>query len=368
MKKILKNRLKEICFLNGVSAREDQVIEFMYKHFSAHCKNVEVDMLGNVTASFKSGKPNAQKVLIFGHMDEVGLVVKRVREDGYLELERISAVNSHIIPGTVFDVRTHDGKLIKGVVGAKSHHYMKPEEKNRMPELSELAMDIGCRTKDEVKALNIDIGCVVSFSPQFIELENDIVATKSIDDRIACLALIDLAEYAKDKELPFDLYLCASVQEEFNIRGIMPAVRHIDPDVAIGIDITPAGDSPDLRGANDIKLGGGPAFTYLNYHGRGTLAGLVPNEALVHYMEGICSSQNIPFQREVGRGLLTETAFIKISGSKGVATAGVSIPTRYAHTPIETVSIDDLIYTTDMLKGFIDNWDGSVNLNKVRID
>ena len=365
MKEQLKARLKEICFLDGVSSREDKVVKFMYDQFKKHTDNVQVDMLGNVTASFLSGKPDAQRILIFGHMDEVGLVVKKVRDDGYLLLERISAVNSHIIPGTVFDVRTHDGKLIKGVIGAKSHHFMKPEEKTKMPDLSELAMDIGCRSKQEVLELNIDTGCVVTFSPQFTCLANDIVATKSVDDRIACLALVDIAEYAKDKQLPFDLFLCASVQEEFNIRGIMPAARNVDPDIAIGIDITPAGDSPDLRGVNDIVLGGGPAFTYLNYHGRGTLAGLVPNEPLVHFLEDTCRSRDIPFQREVGRGLLTETAYIQISGNKGVATAGVSIPTRYAHTPIETVCIDDLIYTTELLKGFLDSWDGSTNLYKI---
>lgn len=365
MKEILKDRLKELCFLDGASAREDKVIRFMYDRFSRCCDKVEVDMLGNVTACFLSGRPDAQRILIFAHMDEVALVVKQVRGDGYLCLERVSAVNSHIIPGTVFNVRSHDGRLFQGVVGAKSHHYMKPEEKTRMPDLSELMLDIGCRSKEEVQALNIDTGCLVTFVPQFVCLENDIVATKSLDDRVGCLALIELAEYVKDKSLPFDLFICASVQEEFSIRGIMPAARKADPDIAIGIDITPSGDSPDLKGVNDIALGGGPAFTYLNYHGRGTLAGLVPNEKLVQHLEQTCKAKEIPFQREVGRGLLTETAYIQISGSKGVATANISIPTRYAHTPVETMSMDDLFYTIELLKGFVDSWDSSINLYKI---
>jgi len=365
MDKNYKARLQEICAIDGVSSREEKVVKYMYDAFKAHTDDVVVDMLGNVTAHFKANKPNAQRVLIFGHMDEVGLIVKKVRDDGYLVLERVSAVNSHIIPGTLFNVRSHSGELIPGVMGAKSHHYMKPEEKTRMPELSEMALDIGCRSKAEVQALNIDTGCVVGFAPHFTCLQNNIVVTKSVDDRIACLALIDIAEYAKDKELPFELFICASVQEEFNIRGIMPAVRNIDPDVAIGLDISPAGDSPDIAGVNDVRLGGGPSFTYLNYHGRGTLAGLVPNEKLVQYLEGVCRDKEIPFQREVGRGLLTETAYIQISGSKGVATAAISIPTRYAHTPTETVCLDDLEYTVDLLKGFVDKWDGSVNLYKI---
>ncbi len=359
-----KQRLQEICALHGVSSREDEVAAYMRREFGKYCRDVSVDMLGNVTAHFPANRPDAQRVLIFAHMDEVGLVVRKVEKDGYIRLERISAVNSHIIPGTIFEVRTHGGKFVRGVVGAKSHHYMKPEEKNRMPELAELALDIGCRSKEEVLALDIDVGCVVSFVPTFTELANNCVATKSLDDRIACLALIDLAAYVQDKNLPFELFLVASVQEEFNIRGIMPAARKADPDIAIGLDITPAGDSPDIAGMNDIRLGGGPAFTYLNYHGRGTLAGLVPNEPLVHFLEAQCRTAGIPFQREVGRGLLTETAYIQISGSKGVATAGVSIPVRYAHTPIETVCLDDLACTVTLLQQFVEHWDGSVNLYK----
>lgn len=365
MNQQLKQRLSELCAISGVSSREDEVARYMFDGFRKYTDDVTVDMLGNVTAAFKSGKPDAQKVLLFGHMDEVGLIVKKVEYDGYLKLERISAVNSHIIPGTVFHVRTHDGKLISGVVGAKSHHYMKPAEKEKMPDLSELAMDIGCRSKEEVLALGIDTGCVVSFIPNFVELANNLVSTKSADDRVACLALLAIAEHVKGKRLDYDLYLVASVQEEFNIRGILPAVRSIDPDVAIGIDITPAGDSPDIRGMNDIRLGGGPAFTYLNYHGRGTLAGLVPNEKLVHHLEQVCRQSGIPFQREVGRGLLTETAYIQISGQKGVATAAISIPCRYAHTPTEVVCMDDISMTIDMLAAFVDGWDSSVNLSKL---
>lgn len=359
-----KARLKELCALTGISAREDHVAVYMKQQFSQYTDHVSVDMLGNVTAHFPSNRPGAQKVLFFGHMDEVGLIVKKVEDNGYLRLERLSAVNSHIIPGSVWNVRTHDGRLIPGVVGAMSHHFMKAEDKAKVPELSQLALDIGCRSKDEVTALGISEGCVTSFAPQFIELANNLVSTKSVDDRAACVALLGLAEYAKGKSLPFDLYLIASVQEEFNIRGIMPAARAVDPDIAIGIDVTPAGDSPDLQGANDIRLGGGPAFTYLNYHGRGTLAGLIPNEPLVHFLESACEKGGIPYQREVCRGLLTETAYIQISGSKGVATAGISIPIRYAHTPVEVVSVDDILFTQKLLEAFAASWDGSVNLLK----
>ena len=360
----VKERLRALCTLTGVSAREDSVAAYMKAEFQKSCQEVSVDYLGNVTAHFPCEKPGAQKVLFFGHMDEVGLIVRKVEEDGYLRLERLSAVNSHVIPGSMWNVRTHDGRLIPGVVGAKSHHFMKDADKARVPELTELALDIGCRSKAEVLALGITEGCVTSFTPHFTELQNNLVSTKSVDDRAACAALLGLAEYAGGHPLNFDLYIIASVQEEFNIRGIMPAVRAVDPDVAIGIDVTPAGDSPDLAGASDIRLGGGPAFTYMNYHGRGTLNGLIPNEPLVHFLESSCAESGIPFQREVCRGLLTETCYIQISGDKGVVTAGISVPIRYAHTPVEVVSLDDIAATQRVLEVFAEKWDGSLNLRK----
>jgi len=361
----LKNELKQLTSLTGLSSREDEVVRYMYGQFRQATDDVTVDMLGNVTAAFRCGRPGAQKVMLFAHMDEVGLMVKKVEPDGFLRMERLTAVNSHIIPGTEFLVRTHGGKLIPGVVGAKSHHFMSASEKVRMPELQELYLDIGCASAGEVAKLDISEGCVMSFAHHFHELQGDIVSTKSLDDRAGLLVLLNLARSLKGTPLRFDLFLVASVQEEFNIRGIMPAAHAIDPDVAIGIDITPTGDTPDAGGATDVRLGGGPAFTYLNYHGRGTLNGIVPNERLVHFLERTCAENGLPFQREVCRGLLTETAYVAISGTKGVATANISIPTRYAHTPIETADIKDMAAAIRLLEAFVTAWDPQYNLKKI---
>ena len=363
----LKQELRELTALTGISSREDEVVRYMYHKFKETTDDVSVDMLGNVTAAFKSGRPDAQRILVFAHMDEVGLMVKKIENNGYLRLERLTAVNSHIIEGTVFHVRTHGGKPVKGIVGAKSHHFMSAADKSKVPELSELFLDIGCTSKEQVNELDITEGCVVSFVHSFTELSNDIISTKSLDDRAGLLVMLELARHLKGKKLTADYYLVASEQEEFNIRGIMPAARTVDADVAIGLDITPAGDTPDVGGATDVRLGAGPAFTYLNYHGRGTLNGLVPNEALVHFLERTCENNGIPYQREVCRGLLTETAYVAISGSKGVATASVAIPTRYAHTPVETASLRDIQSTVSLLTRFADTWDPSYCLKKISL-
>ena len=356
--------LRELTALVGVSSREDDVVKYMSDGFSKYSDRVEVDMLGNVTASFPCGRDDAQKILFFAHMDEVGMVVRKVEDDGFLRLERLSAVNSHTLQGTVYNVRTQEGKLIKGVIGAKAHHVMSNDEKNKVPEIQQLFLDIGCRSAEQAEELGVTEGCVVAYEQRFIEMPNNLVSTKSLDDRVGLVTLLGLAEHLKGKQYPFDIYLTASVQEEFSIRGIMPAVRKTDPDIAIGMDITPSADTPDLKWYNELRLGGGPAMTYYNYHGRGTLNGIVPNEKLVHFLEMTCKKEGIAFQREICRGVLNETSYISISGQKGVAAASVCIPTRYAHTPVETASLDDIAATIQLLCAFTDNWDPAICLKK----
>ena len=358
----IREWLRDLTALVGVSSREDDVANYMADAFSQTTDQVEVDMLGNVTAAFLSGCDDAQRILFFAHMDEVGMIVRKVEDDGFLRLERLSAVHSHTLQGTVYNVRAHSGKLVQGVIGAKAHHTMSADEKNKVVDMHQLFLDIGCRSAEQAEQLGITAGCIAAYDHRFIEMPNNIVASKSLDDRVGLVTLLGLAKHLKGKKYPFDIYLTASVQEEFNIRGIMPAVRKIDPDIAIGMDITPSADTPDLKSYNETRLGGGPALTYYNYHGRGTLNGIVPNEKLVQFLESTCVQENIAFQREVCRGVLNESSYISISGKKGVATASVCIPTRYAHTPVETASLDDIAATIKLLCAFTDRWNPEINL------
>jgi len=360
----LRQQLRELTALVGISSREDDVVKYMYSAFSRYSDNVDVDMLGNVTAAFPCGREGAQKLMFFAHMDEVGMVVKKVEPSGFLRVERLSAVNNHVLPGAAYSVRTHSGKLVPGVIGAKSHHFMTPDEKLRLPDFHQLYLDIGCKTAQEAESMGITTGCVVAFEHRFIEMGNNIVATKSIDDRAGLLALLGLAKHLQGRAYDFDIYIVASVQEEFNLRGIMPAARRIDPDIAVCIDVAPLADTPDTAAGCELSMGAGPALAYYTYHGRGTLNGLIPNEKLVHFFEEVCGKQGIKFQREVSRGCLTESSYIAISGEKGVACVNISVPTRYTHTPVEMASLDDISATIDMLTAFADNWNPQTDLRK----
>lgn len=343
------NKLFDLLQLNGISSYEDDVIDYMFDKFKVYSDRVQVDKIGNVICKIKSGVNNAKKLVVFAHMDEIGFIIRKIEDNGFIRFERLGGVNTTIIQGSVVNI--HGKNIVKGVIGAKSHHFMNTNEKFVIPQINHMYIDIGTKSKNEVNELGVNVGDFITFENNIIKLENNIIASKALDDRVGCAILLDLVEKLKNKTIEWDIYFVAAVMEEFNIRGILPAIRKIKPDVAIGIDITPACDTPDLD-YNNITLGKGPALTFMNFHGRGTLAGVLPNKKLIDDLIKVCVKNNINYQREVAPGVITENAFI-VFDNEGVTVANVSIPTRYTHTPIESVSLDDLRETSRLLVEFI---------------
>lgn len=338
----MKEILRELTGLSGVSGHEGKVADFLLQKLCGYTDDIHVDRIGNISVHLPSGRPGAAKVVVFGHMDEIGMIVKQIDGGGFLRFERIGGVHRQILPGTPVIVETESGKGIEGVIGVKSHHIIPQEEKNRVPDIEDLYIDIGSKSREDTLGRGVQAGNLITFKANWQDYGNGIVSCKSLDDRAAdviLLSLIDLFHGGGDHP---DLYIVFSVTEEFNIRGILPVIRRIQPDICIGVDITPAYDTPDLAGKGTVRLGGGPAVTYLNFHGRGTLAGHIYNEKLNAHFCRTAEECGISIQREVCIGVVTETGYICFEGTEGIITGSVSIPMRYTHTPIEMVSLDDL--------------------------
>ena len=189
--------------------------------------------------------------------------------------------------------------------------------------------------------MGIQVGTPVTlYNPPQL-LANDLVCSKALDDRLGCTALLGVADAISTMELDIAVYLVASVQEEFNIRGIVPVLRRVKPDLAIGIDITPSCDTPDLHDYSEVRINQGVGITCLNYHGRGTLAGLITPPRLIRMLEQTALEHNIPVQREVAPGVITETGYIQVE-QDCIPCASLSIPCRYTHSPAEVASLRDL--------------------------
>ena len=334
--------IRELTSLHGPSSREDKVIGYMASRLSRYDPSLVVDRLGNVVCRIGSAQPEAPKLMVFAHMDEIGLIVRKVEPEGFLRFDRVGGVHVNVLPGLRVDVLGRKG-IVSGIIGVTSHHFTKPDEKGVIPSTEKLYVDIGVSSRDEAIEAGVDVGCMIVYHPDFMELHNGLIANKAMDNRAACAVLLALAEelHARKEHLQWDVYLVACVQEEFNIRGILPAARCILPDASIGIDVTPSCDTPDLAGYSDVSIGKGPALTMMNFHGRGTLAGVLPDEKLLQRLMDVADREGIAYQKEIALGVITENAYISLMG-EGIPVSNISLPTRYTHTPIETVSLHDV--------------------------
>lgn len=339
----LKETLKELTALRGVSGHEADVIKYIYSKAKGYTENIKVDNLGNITVHLPSQSNTAPKVVVFAHMDEIGMMVRMIEPEGFIRLERVGGIHEQIMPGMKMALRTSEGKDFYGVVGVRAHHVTPAEEKKKIPEIRELYLDIGAESKEQALEWGISVGDILTYVPDWVEYGNDRVSCKSIDNRAANAVLLQLIDrFSKEEWNGPDLYIVFGVQEEFTVRGIMPAIRKINPDICIGLDITVVYDTPDTRGLGDIKIGKGPAVTFLHYNEGGTLAGQAHNERLNKYLIEAANKRNIQIQKEVVIGVITETSFMSFEGMEGYITGNLSIPTRYTHTPVELISLKDV--------------------------
>lgn len=343
----IKNTLFTLLTLDGISGHETALADYMQQQFSATAHEVWRDRLGNVVARYGSESPDALRVMVFAHMDEVGFMVRKIEPSGFVRFERVGGPAQITMPGSRVTLNTEQGP-VPGCIGIKAYHFAKADERTQSPSLDKLWIDIGAHSKADAERMGVRVGTPITlYNPPQL-LANDLVCSKALDDRLGCTALLGVAQGIRQQPLAIALYLVASVQEEFNIRGIVPVLSRIKPDLAIGIDITPSCDTPDLHDYSDVVVNQGVGITCLNYHGRGTLAGLITPPRLIAMLEQTAREAAIPVQREVAPGVITETGYIQVE-QNGIPCASLSIPCRYTHSPAEVASLRDLGHCIDLL-------------------
>jgi putative aminopeptidase len=364
----MKTIIEELRFLTSISAMsgmEDRMITEMVNRFKPLADEVEVDNLGNVTATFQGKDADVPSLLIFAHIDEIGLMVTKVEPNGFLRFDRIGGVPEKTLRGQFVDVFSTDGKQsYKGFIGTHAHHLTPPEVKYVVPKTDQMYIDMGFGSDQEAFDRGINTGSAVTYEPNLHQIGEHRITSKTMDNRVCVLILLSLAEYLKKNQPNGNVYLVACVQEEFSIRGVMPAFTRLEPDASICLDITSACDTPDLNYRYNIALGKGPAVLQMNFHGRGTLAGLIPNPKLRMFIEHTIEDLNIPYQRQTIIGEITDDAFTLGLGNYGVAMAHLSIPMRYSHSPIETCDIRDIENGMKVIKEVVKRFDRQIDLKR----
>lgn len=362
MKERLRATLSELMAIPGLSGHEDRVRRYIRGRLNDLGIASRSDSLGNLIATWE-GDSDAPSVMLFAHMDQLGFVVRKIEANGLLRVERLGGVPERALASQAVLICVGEGLDLPGVIANKSHHATTPEDKYRVVPYPELYIDTGLSSADAVEAAGIRVGTPVIYLPRVLALADDRLAGTSVDDRAGCAVLLELAGLLREREGLPSVHLVFSVQEEYNLRGALPAAQALLPAIAIQLDLVLATDTPDMGARGDVMLGGGPAMSLYSFHGRGTLNGVIPHPAMVRLFEDAARAASLPLQRSAHMGALTDLSYVQFAG-EGVAAIDMGFPLRYSHSSLEVCDVNDLAGLVHLLAAALDRIDGNFSLDR----
>ncbi|MBN9316318.1 MAG: M42 family metallopeptidase [Devosia sp.] len=358
----LKALVTDLMLIPGLSGYEGRVRKYLRTAMNGLGISSTTDRLGNLIATLEGDK-DAPRVMLFAHMDQLGLIVRKIEANGLVRVERLGGVPERALPSTEVLFCLGEGKDVPGLIAHKSHHATGQDEKYRVLPYPELYIDAGFKSAAEVLNAGIDVGTPVVYAPKVTELANDRIAGTSVDDRAACAVMVEVARALKGAKKRPTVHFVFSVQEEFNLRGALTAAQVLVPDVAIQLDLILATDTPDMAARGDVRLGGGPAISLYSFHGRGTLNGTLPHPAMVQLFEQSAEAKKLPLQRSAHIGALTDLSYVQLVG-QGVASIDVGFPMRYSHSSLEVCDMGDLEQLTTLLVEALPRIDAKFSLDR----
>ncbi len=345
--KRLKSLLSDLMMIPGLSGHEGRVRRHIAGELRKLGLEARTDRLGNLIATLE-GDADAPSVMLFTHMDQLGFVVRKIEDDGFIRIERLGGVPERALPSQAVTICVGEGRDRVGLIANKSHHATTPEEKYKVVPYMDLYIDAGFASRAEAEAAGVLIGTPIVYRPQVVPISGTRIAGTSVDDRAGCAVIVEVARALVEAKKRPTVYLVFSVQEEFNLRGALTAAQVLKPDICIQLDLLLATDTPDMGYRGDVRLGGGPAMSLYSFHGRGTLNGTIPHPALVTLFEETSRAEKIPLQRSAHTGALTDSSYVQLVEG-GVASIDVGFPMRYSHSSLEVCDVGDLEQLTQLL-------------------
>jgi len=324
--------LKRLLATISPSGYEDEAAQVWADEARTFADDVRSDTQGNVIAIVnKGGKP---RVMLAGHMDEIGFMITHIDDQGFLYFGQIGGWDPQIVQGQRVWIRTQSGK-IPGVIGKKPIHLIKEEDRNKVTKIEELWIDIGAKDKAEAEKL-VRIGDPAVIDYGFAELRNNLVVSRGFDDKAGAFVVLEAARMLAKLKPKAEVYAVATVQEEVGLRGAHTSAYGIDPLVGIAVDVGFATDFPtmaeDQKRVGAAKVGHGPMIA----------RGPTYNHKVVELLIKTAQAKKIPYQLSgEPRGMGTDAYAMQMTRA-GIAAGLVSVPNRYMHSPCELVSLSDL--------------------------
>lgn len=334
-----EDMLGRLCALSGPSGFETHVTRAAAVLLRPLVDETYTTRLGSVVGVRRCGRENAHKLLLDAHLDEIGFMVTG-HDEGFLRFAPLGGVDPRMLPDREVVILTDPP--IHGVVACLPPHVQTAEDMGKSLPIKELFIDVGLPQEEAER--RIPIGTPAAYRGGCSLLGEDLLCGKALDDRAGFAVLLDVLERLREKELGVDLYVLGSTQEETHSTGAITAAYEIAPRMCVAVDVT-HGDSPDASKNETFKLGGGPVI------------GVGPNcaRSLSGRLKELAKELDMPIQIEVMSGSSGTNAWPIQVSREGVATAVVSIPERYMHTPVEVVNQTDLENTAALLAAFVES-------------
>jgi len=356
LEKEIKSLLERLTEAHGVSGYEMGVGKIIYHELEKYADSVETDNFGNVISLKKASVKDAPKVMLAGHMDEIGLIVKHIDDKGFLFFEKVGGISPRVLFSQPVVVHGKKGP-VSGLINCKPSET--PEEANKIPDLKAFFIDVGAKNKAEAEKLGVRIGDSVTFERPFKVLgSGNILASKAFDDRVGVCVIIETMKKLAKEKVEANVYGVADVQEEVGCRGAQVAAYRIAPNMAIAVDITLAGDIPGVAEKDQVtKIGAGPAIKVMDEAGGGL--GLISHPKVRELLVSTAEEEKIPYQMEVLPRGSTDAAAIHLT-REGVPSGVISIPTRYAHS-YEILDVNDVVNAVKLLTATIKKIKKNIN-------
>lgn len=332
--------LKALTDQFGVSGFEEEVREWIRTNIMDFTEAIEVDVLGNLIARINPGRDFV--VMLDAHMDEIGIMVSFLEENGFLRFALIGGWDPRVLPGQQVEVRSRDGKKHRGVVGASPPHIQSPEEQKQALKIEDLFIDIGANSVEEVAGRGIGPGSPGTLHYPFQVLGMRRAMGKALDDRAGCAILMQCLKHFSRNRPDFTLVANFAVGEEVGMRGAKTAAYQIEPDVAFVVEGTVGADTPGIPAHRcPSRLGKGPAISVAD-------KSIIVNPSVVAFIEQIAENLKIPWQHKIPLTGGTDAGAIHLAG-KGVLTGIVSVPCRYIHSPNSVMDLLDFEHTVSLV-------------------
>jgi endoglucanase len=328
--------LEKLSNARGVSGDEAEVRDILIDSVKPHVTDYRIDPLGNLITykKAKGARRKSLRVMVAAHMDEVGLLIVHHDSNGHLRFRKVGSIDDRVLLSKVVLI----GKeKIPGVIGVKPIHLLKQKEREQVLDFESMTIDIGAKSKEEAQGA-VKVGDYATFATEFAEMGDGVVKGKALDDRTGCAILAEILK----RDYPFDLYGVFTVQEEVGLRGARVAAFAVEPDVAFALESTVCDDSPKQKDISPTtRLGAGPAITIAD-------RSFIADKRLVNLLIETAKENKIPYQFKQPMVGSTDAGRIHIT-KEGVPSVAVAVPTRYIHSPVSLLSLQDFQNTVTLM-------------------